>query len=85
MAIGQDRGERHWAALSRLATGNNASMGDNHTAPVLQQIVHNDMTFVVFPLMSRGFDIPWYHHFSEVLDAVEQILEVTTFYSLSLG
>ena len=85
MAIGRDRGERHCVALSRVATGNNASMGDNHTVPVLQQIVHNDMTFAVFPLMSTGFVNPWYYCFSEVLDAVEQILEVTIFHSLFKG
>jgi hypothetical protein len=76
VAIGRDRGERHRAALSRLATGNTALRGDNHAVPVLREIVHGDMTFVVFPLMSMGFDHPWYYRFSEVIDVVEQILEV---------
>jgi len=80
MAIGRDRGEKHSMALSRLAAGDVAAMGENHTVPVLQQIVNKDMTFAVFPLMSPGFDYPWYYRFSEVLDAVEQILEVTKFY-----
>ena len=75
MAIGIDRGERHFAALSRLGTGGNALRGDNHIVPVLKEIVHKDMTFVVFPLLATGFDYPWYYRFSEVLDAVEQILE----------
>jgi hypothetical protein len=79
VAIGVDRGERHVAALSRLATGDNGLRGDNHVVPVLKEIVHGDMTFVVFPLMAMGFDYPWYYRFSEVLNAVEQILEGITF------
>ncbi|THH18821.1 hypothetical protein EW146_g2244 [Bondarzewia mesenterica] len=75
MAIGQDHGERHRVALSRLAIGNNALRGDNHVVPVLKEIVHDDMTFAVFPLLSTGFNDPWYYRFSEVRDAVEQILE----------
>jgi hypothetical protein len=66
-------------ALSRLAMGNNAMRGGNHTVPVLREIVHDDMVFAIFPLMSTGFDYPWYYCFSEVIDAVEQILEATTF------
>jgi hypothetical protein len=46
---------------------------------VLKEIVYGDMTFVVFPLMASGFDYPWYYHFSEVINAVEQILEGITF------
>jgi hypothetical protein len=76
MAVGEDRGERHLAALSRLATGKNALRGDNHVVPVLREIVLDDKIFVIFPLMWTGFDYPWYYRFSEVLDAVEQILEV---------
>jgi hypothetical protein len=82
MAIGEDRGERHRTALSRVATGNNALRGNNHVVPVLQEIVHDDMIFAVFPLMADGFDDPWFYHFSEVLDAVEQVLEVTVFFNL---
>ena len=41
--------------------------------------VHDDMIFAVFPLLSMGFDYPWFYRFSEVLDAVEQVLEVTVF------
>jgi len=36
------------------------------------------MIFAVFPLVSTlsgGFDRPWFYRFSEVLDAVEQVLE----------
>jgi hypothetical protein len=77
MAIGEDRGERHRMSLSRLATGNSALLGNNHVVPVLQEIVHDDMIFAVFPLMAWGFDHPWFYCFSEVLDAVEQVLEVT--------
>ncbi|THH19667.1 hypothetical protein EW146_g1547 [Bondarzewia mesenterica] len=79
MAICRDRGERHRVALSRLATGNDALRGDNHVVPVLKEIVHDDMTFAVFPLLSTGFSEPWYYRFSEVLDAVEQILEGINF------
>ena len=79
IAIGADRDERHFAALSRLATGDNALRGDNHIVPVLKEIVHEDMTFVVFPLMASGFDYPWFYRFSEVLNAVEQILEGISF------
>jgi len=79
MAIGEDRGERHRLALARLATGTNALRGDNHVLPVLQEIFHEDMIFMVFPLMSLGFSYPWYYRFSEVFDAVEQILEGINF------
>jgi hypothetical protein len=82
MAIGEDRGERHRMALARLATGDNALRGTNHAVPVLQELVHDDMIFVVFPLLSSGFDHPWFYRFSEVLKAVEQVLEVTVFSNL---
>jgi hypothetical protein len=77
MAIGEDRGENHRISLSRLATGDNALRGNNHVVPVLQELVHEDMIFAVFPLMCWGFDFPWFYRFSEVIDAVEQVLEVT--------
>lgn len=67
MAVGEDRGERH-----RI----------NHAVPVLQELVHDDMIFAVFPLLSWGFDYPWFYRFSEVVDAVEQVLEVTIFSNL---
>ena len=79
MAIGEDRGERHRMSLSRLATGDIALLGNNHVVPILKELVHDDMIFAVFPLLSWGFDYPWYYRFSEVLDAVEQVLEVTVF------
>jgi hypothetical protein len=79
MAIGEDRGERHRMALSRVATGDNALRGTNHAVPVLRELVHDDMIFAVFPLLSMGFTWPWYYRFSEVLSAVEQVLEVTVF------
>ena len=62
-----------------MATGNG---GSNHAVPVLREMmheVHDDMIFAVFPLLSMGFDYPWFYRFSEVLDAVEQVLEVTEF------
>ena len=82
MAIGEDRGERHRMSLSHLATGHNALRGTNHAVPVLQELLHDDMIFAVFPLLSRGFNHPWFYRFSEVLGAVEQILEVTVFPNL---
>ena len=82
MAIGEDRGERHRMALSRLAIGDNAMRGTNHAVPVLEEFVHGDMIFAVFPLLSYGFDSPWFFRFSEVLDAVKQVLEVTVFFNL---
>ena len=82
MAIGEDRGERHRNALSRVAKGDNALRGTNHAVPVLQELVHEDMIFAVFPLLSWGFDYPWFYHFCEVINAVEQVLEVTTFSNL---
>ena len=82
MAIGEDRGERHRNALSRVAKGDNALRGTNHAVPVLQELVHEDMVFAVFPLLSWGFDYPWFYVFSEVINAVEQVLEVTIFSNL---
>jgi hypothetical protein len=38
--------------------------------------------FAVFTLLSWGFDHPWFYRFSEVVDAVEQVLEVTVFLNL---
>jgi hypothetical protein len=79
MAIGEDRGERYRMPLSRLAIGDIALDGRNHTVPVLRELVHDDMIFAVFPLLGTGFDRPWFYRFSEVLNAVEQVLEVTVF------
>jgi hypothetical protein len=76
MTIGEDHGEGHRRALSRLATGHNALRGDNHVVPMLGEIVRDDMTFAIFPLLYEGFDHPWYYQFSEVLNAVDQVLEV---------
>ena len=52
--------------------------------PVLQELVHDDMPviFAVFPLLSWAFDYPWFYRFSEVLDSVKQVLEVTLFFVL---
>jgi hypothetical protein len=64
-------------SLSRPATGDNALRESNHAVPVLRELVHDDMIFAVFPLLSMGFNYPWFYRFFEVLDAVEQVLEVT--------
>jgi hypothetical protein len=76
MAIGQDRGEGHRLALSRLATDDNTLTGPNHTIPVLDELVHGDMVFAVFPKLDDWILLPWYYSFSEVLDSVTQTVEV---------
>ena len=84
MAIGEDRGERHRMALSRVATGDNALRGTNHAVSVLRELVHEDMVFAVFPLLSTVYalTVPWCYRFTEALNAVEQVLEVTVFSNL---
>jgi hypothetical protein len=76
MAIGQDRGESHRLVLSRLATDDKALTGPNHTVPVLEELVHGDMVFAVFPKLYTWKLTPWYYNFSEVLDSVTQTVEV---------
>src|SRR6267154_643670 len=76
MAIGQDRGEGHRLALSRLATDDNALTGPNHTIPVLDELVHGDMVFAIFPKLDDWILLPWYYSLSEVLDSVTQTVEV---------
>jgi hypothetical protein len=75
MAIGEDSGENHRTALERLVPDQNVSH-DGHILHILAEIVYQDMIFAVFPLMGSGFAYPWYYRFSEMLDAVEQVLEV---------
>jgi len=53
--VGEDRGEKHRVSSARVATGDNALRGTNHTVPVLCELVHDDMIFAVFPLLSMGF------------------------------
>ncbi|KAF8523030.1 kinase-like domain-containing protein [Gautieria morchelliformis] len=74
-----DDGLNHLAALRRLGTGAVAFRGDNHIVPMLREIVLDDMTFVVFPLLHDGFDSPWYYNYGEVLDAVYQVTEGLAF------
>ena len=76
MAIGQDRGGSHRLALSRLATHDKALTGPNHTIPVLDELVHGDMVFAVFPRLNDWCLLPWYYSFSEVIDCVAQTVEV---------
>jgi hypothetical protein len=76
MAIGGDRGESHRLALSRLATDDHALTGPNHAIPVLEELVHGDMIFAVFPMLKDWSNHPWYYCFSEVLDSVTQTVEV---------
>ena len=44
-----DQGETHLRGLRRIASGGVALLGDNHALPVLREIGHGDMVFVVFP------------------------------------
>lgn len=67
----------HRKALDRLALGNTAALGANHVLPVLDKIEYEDMLFYVFPLMAEGFLRPWYFCFKEIIDACEQVLEVS--------
>jgi hypothetical protein len=60
-----------------LAVGHTAALGENHVLPVLDKIEHEDMVFYVFPLLEEGFSNPWYFSFNDVIDACEQVLEVS--------
>ena len=44
----------------RFAAGLVAFRGENYIAPMLREIVLDDMVFAVFPLIDEGFDSPWY-------------------------
>ena len=73
-----DQGETHLQVLRRIASGGVALLGDNHALPVLREIVHEDMVFVLFPLVSSGFS----HHYERVEDvfkAMADVLEVASF------
>ena len=67
-----DQGETHLQVLRRIASGAVASLGDNHTLPVLLEIVHDDMVFVLFPLVSDGF----FFHYGRVEDAFKAMTDV---------
>ena len=67
----------HRKALDRIAIGPVTAEKENHALPVLDVIEYEDMVFYVFPLMHQGFAYPWYFSFNEVVDACEQLLEVS--------
>ena len=67
-----DQGETHLQVLRRIASGGVALLGDNHALPVLHEIVHDDMVFVVFPLVSPGF----HRHYEQVEDAFKAMTDV---------
>ena len=52
-------------------------LGDNHALPVLREIVHDDMVFVLFPLMSDGFFI-CYERVEDAFKAMTDVLEVAS-------
>ena len=72
-----DQGETHLQVLRRIASGGVALLGDNHALPVLREIVHDDMVFVVFPLMSSGFEV-CYQRVEDVFKAMADVLEVAS-------
>ena len=76
MVIDQDHGESHCLALSRLATDDNALTSLNDTVPVLDELMHGNMVFRVFPRLNDWNPQPWFYSFSEVLDTVTQTVEV---------
>ena len=70
-----DQGETHLQVLRRIASGGVALLGHNHALPVLHEIVHDDMVFVVFPLVSCGFHVD-YERVEDVFKAMTDVLEV---------
>ena len=71
-----DQGETHLQVLRRIASGGVGLLGDNHALPVLREIVHDDMVFVLFPLMSGSFFIR-YERVEDAFKAMTDVLEVT--------
>jgi len=77
MSNGRDRGR---ITLLPLAANNQYSISkDNHVIPMLEQVVHGDMKFAVFPLMSTLVALGT---ITEVFDVVEQIFEMGNWYGL---
>ena len=72
-----DQGETHLQVLRRIASGGVALLGDNHALPVLREIVHDDMVFVLFPLVSDGFFF-CYERVEDVFKAMVDVLEVVS-------
>ena len=70
-----DQGETHLQVLRQIASGGVALLGDNHALPVLREIIHDDMVFVVFPLVSCGFHVH-YEQVEDVFKAMADVLEV---------
>ena len=75
-----DQGDTHLQVLRRIASGWVASFGDNHALPVLREIVHDDMVFVLFPLVSDGF----FHHYERVEDAFKAMTDILEVVSSTL-
>ena len=72
-----DQGETHLQVLRRIASGGVALLGDNHALPVLREIIHDDMVFVLFPLVSDGFCIR-YERVEDAFKAMTDVLEVAS-------
>ena len=69
------QGKTHLQVLRQIASGGVALLGDNHALPVLREIIHDDMVFVVFPLVSPGFHV-CYERVEDVFKAMADVLEV---------
>ncbi|KZW04408.1 hypothetical protein EXIGLDRAFT_828280 [Exidia glandulosa HHB12029] len=76
-----DEGKHHEEALRRLATGNVASVIGNHTAPVLQWLSLNAITFAVFPYLSSSDPtcLYLYEDTRDLLGHLDQMLEALEF------
>lgn len=53
-------------------------LGDNHAPPVLRELVHDDMVFAIFPLVSDGFSVD-YERVEDVFKAMTDVLEAMNY------
>lgn len=49
----------------------------NRLLPVLEELHHRDMIFLVMPLLHDGLITPWFYNFGEALDAMQQTFAVS--------
>jgi hypothetical protein len=76
VAMSED-GQSELRALRRLAKSPVGLLPSNHVLPYQAELIKDGMTFMVFPLVGQtGFADPWFYSFSEVIDAMTQVLEV---------
>lgn len=73
-------GRHHLGILQKLASAELRDDPSNHALPLLRTIIKEDMVFAVFPLVAPyPFGTPWFQSVAEVLQAVEQVFEVSRF------